>query len=518
MADPFVEEDPLVPMVYFDSPAVEGSRPPQDFIRPALPGETLNNVSFTPCIKKNVLDEQRVLQALWKIFGSETSPSKTIDDDDERFMEILRMVDPELHVSIDHVGLKCLEFYEEEKAKRKRMLRYLDGQVSLSVDILHPAKPGKCGSDYLCLKAYFVDEDWELKHWILSFTRVGHQSDDSPHDVILKSLKDWGIENKIATVTVPNSSLYGETVAIVRDYIRGKKGLQLYGRIFGVYCCSDFVSILVQDANKVISDIVDKIASVYDFGEPQPSWYLKNNKIKEALILESAGEFSYRYRGSWYDKPSKKEWEKVGLINRLVDDIYHIMFQLVEIGYSTSNVYLHHLQELQAYLMRESTSSNKFLSSVIEKVLETFGNYMKEMYLVLAIASVIDPRYKMKYLEFSAQKFGSTDSNSRAAAVLDAVRNLYHDYVKLESDSNYSSNLLREYTQFFEYTTNQLNSELDLYLEEPVIEWSKDFNALSWWKASSSKYPNVSKMARDILAIPVSCSGEFYFHSIRTFW
>ncbi|KAH7866890.1 hypothetical protein Vadar_026368 [Vaccinium darrowii] len=391
-------------------------------------------------LNEDGVDEEKALQALRKIFCSGMSPSMTTEN--ERFKEILQMLAPELNVSIDRVGLKCLEVYEEEKAKRKRILSNLDGQ------------------------------------WILSFTRVGHQSDDSPHDVILKSLKDWGIENKIATITVPNSSLYGETVAIVKDYISGKKELQLDGRIFGVYCCSDII-------------------------EPEPSWYYKNNKIKEALILESAGEFSYRSRGSWYDKPSKKEWKKVDHINRLMDDIYDIVFPLFEIGYSTSNVYLHHLQELQAHLMRESTSSNKLLSSVMEKLLETFGTYMKDMYLVLAIASVIDPRYKMKYVEFSTQKFGDTDGNSRAATVREAVRNLYKDYVKLESDSNDNSNLLREYTQFLQ-STNQLKSELDSYLEEPVIEWSEDFNALSWWKAASSKYPTVSKMARDFLAIPIS--------------
>jgi len=32
----------------------------------------------------------------------------------------------------------------------------------------------------------------------------------------------------------------------------------------------------------------------------------------------------------------------------------------------------------------------------------------------------------------------------------------------------------------------------------------KDFNILAWWKISSSKYPIVSKIARDVLSIPIS--------------
>ena len=36
------------------------------------------------------------------------------------------------------------------------------------------------------------------------------------------------------------------------------------------------------------------------------------------------------------------------------------------------------------------------------------------------------------------------------------------------------------------------------------VEKPKDFNIFTWWKASSSRYPTISKMARDVLSIPVS--------------
>ncbi|PSR97887.1 Zinc finger BED domain-containing protein [Actinidia chinensis var. chinensis] len=452
-------------------------------------------------LNEDVVDECKALLALRKVFCSEKSPSKAVED--EPFKELVQMLDPELLVSIDRVGGKCLEIYGEEKAKVLRILRNFDGQISLSVDVLHSVKLGKCGSDYLCLTAYFIDDNWELKKWILNFTRVGGNQEDSPHELIIKCLKDWGIENKISTITMPNSSLYDETVEIVKDYIGGKKELQLNGRIFRVNCCSDTVSLMVRDANEEISYVLDKIGSIYSFEEPEPSWYNKNNQIKVALILESAGEFTYRYRGSWYDKPSKKEWKKVDSINRLVDDLYDIVFPLFEMGYSTGNIYLHHLQELRAYLIRESASGNKFLSDVLNKLLQRLGDYMKNTYLVLGIASVMDPRFKMKYLEFSCVKFEGNDGNSKVEMVSEAIHKLYSDYVKFESDCNNSLNLLREYNQFL-ISTSELKSELDLYLEEPVLGWTQDFNALSWWKFASSKYPTLSRMARYLLAIPIS--------------
>ncbi|CAI0443284.1 unnamed protein product [Linum tenue] len=47
-------------------------------------------------------------------------------------------------------------------------------------------------------------------------------------------------------------------------------------------------------------------------------------------------------------------------------------------------------------------------------------------------------------------------------------------------------------------------SELDSYLEDGIIPNSPDFDVLCWWKSNRSKYHILHKVARDILAIPVS--------------
>lgn len=50
-----------------------------------------------------------------------------------------------------------------------------------------------------------------------------------------------------------------------------------------------------------------------------------------------------------------------------------------------------------------------------------------------------------------------------------------------------------------------MKSELDEYLSEKiVIPSSKSFDVLAWWKGNCLKYPILSKMARDVLSIPIS--------------
>lgn len=52
-----------------------------------------------------------------------------------------------------------------------------------------------------------------------------------------------------------------------------------------------------------------------------------------------------------------------------------------------------------------------------------------------------------------------------------------------------------------------MKSEMDAYLEKGVCVTNVDnfsFSALEWWKNNSLKYKILSKMAADILVIPIS--------------
>ena len=46
--------------------------------------------------------------------------------------------------------------------------------------------------------------------------------------------------------------------------------------------------------------------------------------------------------------------------------------------------------------------------------------------------------------------------------------------------------------------------EFDHFIDEGVLKRSEDFNILGWWKSNGLKYPTLQRIARDILAIPVT--------------
>ncbi|XP_050241295.1 zinc finger BED domain-containing protein RICESLEEPER 2-like [Quercus robur] len=358
----------------------------------------------------------------------------------------------------------CLKLYEE--------LRNFDGHISLSVDILSCRKL----SEYMCLKAHFIDEDWNLMNWVLNFRRISELEDDYIVEATLKALKDWDIGNKIAYITFPTGSVDDKQIDEVKDYVQETKKLQFNGQPFRLYCCADIFKRMVQDA------------------------------------FEAKEEF--KEEDDW-DKPSADEWKKVEGICKLLESLYNAAKAVFETKDSTAGIYFQNLQE--------------FIRDVAAELHERIEKYWKKMFLVLAIATVMDPRYKISYFEFSSSKYGGNDSKTEVSTVLMAVRSLYDDYntrfpinenlvsnstsdsesetpraVKQRCLSSDASNRFKDYKQFIESTTQPLKSELDLYLEEHVLPWTQDFNILSWWRAASPRYPVLSRIACDYLSVPVS--------------
>ncbi|KAL7181107.1 hypothetical protein ACSBR1_040048 [Camellia fascicularis] len=251
-------------------------------------------------------------------------------------------LNPKFRVSVEDVGYYCLETYEEVKEKVKQVLRNLDGQISLSVDILRHEKRYEYPQDYLCLTTYFIDNNWKLKKWILRFSQIWDGFSELPHKIILKSLKDWDIEEKLSTITMLNDNL-------------------------------DIVSRMVQVAYKAINNIIDNVRELCSFGKSLPLWYLTSAQLKDALELESGGEFSSQDVRDNYEVPSNG-------------------------------------RRLEVYV-------NLWIAFM-----------RKDMYLVLVITMVMDPGFKMKYLEFSSSKFDDSDGIPGVTTILEAIRSLFNNY------------------------------------------------------------------------------------------
>ena len=102
---------------------------------------------------------------------------------------------------------------------------------------------------------------------------------------------------------------------------------------------------------------------------------------------------------------------------------------------------------------------------------------------------------------------------------LGAKGSLPTDEMKILTEPPSTGDVLSDFDIYLseEVLTQIPKSELDRYLEEALLPHIPEFDILKWWKLNTVKYPTLSRMPRDVLAVPVSTIGcGSIFSSART--
>ncbi|PIA41991.1 hypothetical protein AQUCO_02100078v1 [Aquilegia coerulea] len=111
-------------------------------------------------------------------------------------------------------------------------------------------------------------------------------------------------------------------------------------------------------------------------------------------------------------------------------------------------------------------------------------------------------------------------------SVHNEIFRLYDEYVVISqnnvvdtptsSANNVATSSTSGYNSAWAFLQTQINNvsgsasnELQRYLSEPILtEFDKEFDVLSWWRANKQRFPILSMMARDVLAVPVSTDAS----------
>ena len=147
--------------------------------------------------------------------------------------------------------------------------------------------------------------------------------------------------------------------------------------------------------------------------------------------------------------------------------------------------------------------------------------------LLIFIAVVLDPRYKLsQYTEITIDEmYGDGVGQKVWATITKCLHELFEEYRNNNSSSSEvqsqpsdsppskqvgeSARKLRtriaKKMKLASGTAGTCSrssrTELDRYLAEECEEDAKRFDILAWWKGQASRFPILSKLARDVLAI-----------------
>ncbi|ONK70457.1 uncharacterized protein A4U43_C05F33920 [Asparagus officinalis] len=239
---------------------------------------------------------------------------------------------------------------------------------------------------------------------------------------------------------------------------------------------------------------------------------------------------------------SSEEWDLVKAVTECLYVFYHAIEKFSGAKIPTSNLYFNDICGIHMLLKTWKVSEFPAISAMATQVLEKFEKSWVATLLLLSISSILDPRYKIKSIEYFFNKIYDDEhkANERIEKIRQYLGKLHDEYVehsnnmsntqaflcydennksgcsaelKAGTESKPSSRTLfdarRGLDQYLQETSSsqQHKSDLELYLDEAVYpcKGSEDnFNILAWWKFHAAKYPVLSIMARDILGIPLS--------------
>ena len=140
----------------------------------------------------------------------------------------------------------------------------------------------------MVITALFVDDNWQLQKRVLNFCNVPHlHTCVIIADALHKCLVEWGIENKVATVTVDNASYNDVALRVLKENFAIKKKLPLGRKLFYVRCCAHILNIMVQYGLSEIGDIVDGVREGVKYLVASEARLLQFNEIVKQLQLPS---------------------------------------------------------------------------------------------------------------------------------------------------------------------------------------------------------------------------------------
>uniref|UniRef100_A0A2P2J8B2 Uncharacterized protein MANES_01G128600 n=1 Tax=Rhizophora mucronata TaxID=61149 RepID=A0A2P2J8B2_RHIMU len=456
-------------------------------------------------------------------------------------------------VTSEKVEANCMEIYANEKQKVYENLDKFHGKISLSADLWAASED----SQYLCLMAHYIDEAWQSKKKILNFIPVDPSHTADMHsELIMASLVDWDIDRKLFSITSDMFPANDNIIYRIRGRLSQNRFLLCNGQLFDIRCAVDLLNLMVYDALEALFETTYKIRASIRYVKSSRLTQVKFSKMVSQAGVQSQKclcsdnpswwesthamlEVACEYRGAFSilqeDDPAQAiglsdlEWDRAKAVTDWLSRIAESKNFFMKSKYPTANIYFPEICSIHLSLIDWCKMSDGFISSIAKKMKSRFDDYWDKCNLALAAAVMLDPRFKMKVIEYYYPQLFGSGSAELIDEVSEYIKALYNEHsigsplASLEEDlacqvngsagclpscGGESKDRLMGFDKFLTEGTQSecFKSDLDKYLEEPLFPRGPptDFNILNWWKVHTPRYPILSMMARNILGIPMS--------------
>ncbi|KAL9689123.1 hypothetical protein QQ045_033555 [Rhodiola kirilowii] len=462
------------------------------------------------------------------------------------------------------------ELYMFEKGKIKSVI--CDKRVSITTNTWTSIQ----NINYMVITAHFVDDSWNLHKRIINFTKITSHKGEDIGLCLERCLREWGVE-KVFSITVDNASANEGAVAHMKRKLERQGNLVLSGEYLHLRCACHILNLIVKDGLGELEKAIEGIRNCVKYIH---SSLARLDAFINVAILENMDSMSnipmdvptrwnstykmlegaFKYKGvfsrmddedvnfrAYFNEEVKKDgvlvkrmgppmeeaWLDAQAFTLFLKRFYDSTIKLSASKTPTSNLIFNEMVALQQLIEKKMRDwSNPILRKVAQSMKIKFDKYWGQsngggnghkINLIVFIANVLDPRFKLSMLDMTLSSLGQ--SRAEVEGVISMVKASLQDLHKAykggvpdttqpsssvaiidDDDDDCANDLLRQLDrQRHAMQTDEITNDLDSYFADaPEAALNKEFKLMEWWMVNQFKYPIVSKIAKDIFAIPSS--------------
>ncbi|KAF7130778.1 hypothetical protein RHSIM_Rhsim10G0144300 [Rhododendron simsii] len=386
------------------------------------------------------------------------------------FRRFCHTLQPTFHV-IHRNTMKrdIFNIYDVEKVKTMRLMERNKSRVSLTMDMWTSISKKR---GFMVITAHIIYDSWKLQSRILRFVYV-----PCPHtaealcQVLMDTFLEWNIDRKLYTLIIDNCTTNDAMIDLLLekfggDHIRCKS-------FFQVRCAAHILNLIVKDGLDVIMSSIVKVRDSVA--------YWTTTQKRDETFEGAARKLEITYGKNLSLDCSTKRNSTFLMLQTAIK--YRNAFDRLKLKdpqyKSCPNDDDWNLAE-DIYARDWKYSTRSLLEEMALNMLEKYDKYWDNTHGFLAVAVMLDPRFKMSLIEY----YYKTIYGEHGVGMVEDIRRKCYDLLTLyqgkssskdrsESSSKVPpSTYLRDSTSLSDYLDQQKKTknvhvklELDCYLE-----------------------------------------------------
>ncbi|XP_025876014.1 zinc finger BED domain-containing protein RICESLEEPER 2-like [Oryza sativa Japonica Group] len=278
-----------------------------------------------------------------------------------------------------------MQLFHNEKAKLKEKFSTLSSRVCLSAHVWHHDPL----SAYLCLSVHYIDNEWERQQKIIRFRQVDPSCNARElSDVILRAIEDWGLRDKVFSITLDDEFADDSVASNVKDHLQKwnshYSNQSLFVVRYGTYLLDQVIQVGLDELDKSMEKS------------------MKCSKFTEGFTSSAVRKANHNYA------ESAKDWSNARPICDTLESFHQYMDTMHD--FPRPRHLFDKVWAVKCDLQRKvDIYKDGAFSTVLKKMQQKFEKCWKLCCFHFYMAMAVDPSYRLEHINFHVSLYRDID-------------------------------------------------------------------------------------------------------------